>query len=84
MKGDIAARVGQKLSTHHQEMGQVVCGFADKQGNLCGATFWIIHPDRTASVARIKKQGLDLTRTLRAEHIDQADSRVHRDTYELD
>ncbi|HLY62873.1 MAG TPA: hypothetical protein VKV95_19175 [Terriglobia bacterium] len=84
MIGDIAIRVGQKLPQQHQKMGQVVCGFTDRQNNVCGATFWIIHPDHTASVVRIKVQALDVTRKLRGEHTDLADQKVHQNIYDLD
>ena len=84
MIGDKAIRVGEKLPAHCQKMVQVRCDFSPNKETWCGATFWIIHEDRTADRVRADKQGSELKRILQGEHVTRTDLEIHQNTYELD
>jgi hypothetical protein len=83
MVGDKAMRVGEPLPPQYQKMEQVMCDFSIEDGPYCGATFNIIHEDRTAEKARAKKQVSELLSILRGEHTKDADAWVHNKVYDL-
>jgi len=83
MVGDKAIRVGQPLLIQYQKMVRVMYDFFFDEHPYCGATFWIIHEDRTAEEARAKKQADELLKILRGEHTEDTDSNVHKEVYDL-
>lgn len=84
MIGDKATRIGEKLPSQYKKMVRVMCDFSPVKQTDCGATFWIIHENRTADIVRANKQVRELKKILRGEHIPQADLDVHQKAYELD
>jgi hypothetical protein len=82
--GDKAIRFGEKLPAHHTKMVKVMCGFSFGERGYCGAIFRIIHEEKTADLARAKKQFIQLLTILRGEHSQNADSKVHKKVYNLD
>ena len=65
-------------------MVNVMCDFSVGDRSYCGAIFRIIHEEKTADVARAKKQSIQLLTILRGEHVESADSKVHKKVYDLD
>jgi hypothetical protein len=82
--GDKAIRFGEKLPPQYTKMVKVMCDFSLGERSYCGAIFRIIHEEKTADLARAKKQVIQLLTILRGEHIENADSKVHKRVYDLD
>jgi hypothetical protein len=83
MIGDKAIRIGVDLPGQYRRMARVMCDFSPDKWTYCGATFWIIHQDRTVDKSRADRQVGELKRILAGEHIDETELNVHQRTYEL-
>ena len=84
MIGDKAIRFGEKLPAQYKKMVKVMCDFSPGDRSYCGATFRIIHEEKTADLTRAQKQFIQLLTILRGEHVEKADSKVHKNVYDLD
>ena len=84
MTGDKAIRFGEQLPPEYTKMVKVMCDFPLDARTYCGAIFRIIHEEKTADLARAKKQLMELLKILRGEHTENADSKVHKKIYDLD
>jgi hypothetical protein len=82
--GDKAIRFGEQFPPQYTKMVKVMCDFSLGDRTYCGAIFRIIHEEKTADLARVKKQFIQLLTILRGEHVKNADSKVHKKVYDLD
>jgi hypothetical protein len=82
--GDKAVRFGEKFPPQYTKMAKVMCDFSFGERGYCGAIFRIIHEEKTADLARAKKQFIQLLTILRGEHVENADPKVHKKVYDLD
>lgn len=68
MTGDKAIRFNDELPVNYQKMVNVMCDFSAEGHIECGAAFRITHQEKTAGLARAKKQIRELLAVLGGAH----------------
>lgn len=84
MRRDKAISFSQEMPVNYQKMVNVMCDFSAEGHIECGAAFRIIHQEKTADLARARKQIREIMTILREEHTRGVGPDVHQQVYELD